>query len=80
MTVSMVTTTDNPYDPFTQYEEWDAFDQRMGYNTAAYVARVSVASPDLTPEECCYYNNAAVDEIVNYNFLGIYKKVSKEFP
>ena len=34
-----VTTTDNPYDPFTQWDDWYKYDTQHGYNLAAYVAR-----------------------------------------
>lgn len=31
----MLTTEDNPFDPFTQYDEWYAFDYEKGYHTPA---------------------------------------------
>lgn len=38
----MLTTSDNPFDPFTQYDEWNAWDLNAGYHTNALVARVVV--------------------------------------
>lgn len=29
----LLTTIDNPYDPYTQWEEWYAYDREMGYCT-----------------------------------------------
>ena len=29
----LVTTADNPFSPFTQFDSWFMYDMRMGYNT-----------------------------------------------
>ena len=34
-----LTTKDNPYSFFNEYEEWNAFDEDKGYYTKALVAR-----------------------------------------
>lgn len=73
----MLTTIDNPYDPFTQYDEWEAYDKSMGYYTSEYLARIVNTSFDLGPEEICQNINAAIDEILKLNVLGIYRKVKK---
>ena len=31
----MLTTSDNPYNPFTQFDEWQMFDSLQGYNTCS---------------------------------------------
>ena len=31
----MLTTTDNPYNPWTEYEDWYLWDQQHGYNLTA---------------------------------------------
>lgn len=70
-----ITTIDNPFNPFTQFEDWNRFDEDRGYNTLSYLARIANTSNEMSEED---YNNAiamAVDEICNYNILGIYKKV-----
>lgn len=36
-----VTTEDNPFDPFTQFDDWDRFDQDKGYFTCNYIARIA---------------------------------------
>ena len=50
MAVTWVTTLDNPWDYFTHFDEWNAFDQEKGYNTNAYVARVCMASNEMSDE------------------------------
>lgn len=71
----MLTTTDNPFDPFTQYSEWNAYDMRLGYNTNAYLARIVRSSDDLSEADQSVAIDDAMDEIVELNVLGIYKKV-----
>lgn len=36
----MITTTDNPFDPFTEYDQWSDYDERQGYFTNQYLARL----------------------------------------
>ena len=43
----MLTTDDNPYDPFTQWEDWDAYDRAQGYHTTALLARIVRTSHEL---------------------------------
>ena len=72
---SMVSTIDNPYNPFTQWDEWYAFDERSGYHTTSFVARVAKTSDDLSITDQIIAVNMAVDEIVKENVLGLYIKV-----
>ena len=73
----MVTTTDNPWDPFTQFDEWYAFDVRSGYNTCGYLARLARSSYELSEADQRVAINEAVEQIVKENILGIYKKVTR---
>lgn len=61
---TMVTTTDNKFNPFTQYDQWKEYDSKIcGYNTESYIARVAVISPDLTEKEMDQACEDACDEI-----------------
>lgn len=73
--MSMLTTTDNPYDPNVQYDEWLAYDELMGYYTNEYLARVCITSHDLSDADQAQDIEDAIDEIIRVNPLGIYKKV-----
>lgn len=72
-----ITTLDNPYDPFEQFELWFLYDVEKGYNTCAYLGRIARTSDSLTDDE----NNAeierAIDEIIKYDAANIYKKVKR---
>lgn len=75
MAVHMLTTVDNPYNPFTHYDEWYQFDEAAGYNTPQYLARLTYSSYDLSEADQSLAIEYAIDEIVNENVLGIYRKV-----
>lgn len=72
----MLTTVDNPFNPFTQFDEWYAFDTASGYNTSAFLARVVVTSDQLSEADQSLAIELAIDEIVRENVLGIYRKIS----
>ena len=76
MKVSMLTTLDNPFDPFKQFDEWLAFDRDNGYHTCEYLARIVKTSDELSEQDEAIAIEQAIDEIVKMNVLGIYKKVS----
>jgi hypothetical protein len=73
----MLTTVDNPFDPFSQFNEWLAYDTTMGYGTASFLARVAQTSDDLSDADQSLAIQQAIDEIVTENVLGMWKKVSK---
>ena len=79
MKVSMLTTIDNPYDPFTQFDEWFAFDSQKGYNSCDYLAKLVYSSSELSALDQNNAIESAIDKIVKLNVLGIYRKVTKEF-
>lgn len=37
---TFITTFDNPFDPFTNFNEWCSYDCQLGYNTCALIDRV----------------------------------------
>lgn len=73
----MLTTLDNPYDPFEQFTSWFLFDIEKGYNTCSYLARIANLSDDLSQQEETVEVERAIDEIITYDFAGIYKKVKR---
>jgi len=73
-----ITTIDNPYDPFTQFDEWYAYDEISGYHSCSLLARFANTSIDLNAEETNTLIEDAIDRIVNLNGLGNYRKLIKE--
>lgn len=70
----MVTTSDNPFNYFTQFEAWLAYDMRLGHHTLNYLARVARTSHELSEEDTRLAISQAVDEIVRMNINGLYVK------
>lgn len=73
----MLTTVDNPYDPFTQFDDWYNFDESKGYCSCGYLARIAKTSDELSDADQELAIEQAIDEIVELNVIGLYKKVSK---
>jgi hypothetical protein len=73
----MLTTFDNPYDPFEQFTSWFLFDVEKGYNSCAYLGRIARTSDQLSEEENDLEVERAIDEIIKYDFRNIYKKVTR---
>lgn len=73
-----LTTIDNPFDPFEQFTSWFLFDTEKGYNSCAYLGRIARTSSELSDEENANEVERAIDEIVKYDFMNIYKKVKKK--
>jgi hypothetical protein len=72
----MLTTTDNPYNPFTQFDEWYTWDEASGYHSTGLLARVVVTSDDLSESQQSQAIEDAIDEVVKENVLGVYRKVT----
>jgi len=75
---TMLTTIDNPFDPFEDYDEWFRFDTDKGYHTCSYLGRIAKTSPELSEKDTQISIESAIDEIIRLNVLGIYKKVTKD--
>lgn len=74
----MLTTNDNPYNPFDEFALWLLFDKQKGHNTCEYLARIAQLSDDLSEKETEEEIERAMDEIIKYDPFGIYMKVTKE--
>ena len=74
----MLTTIDNPFDPFEQFASWFLFDVEKGYYSCSRLARIANLSDELSEKEVDEENERAIDEIIKYDFMNIYKKVKRE--
>lgn len=74
----MLTTIDNPYNPFEDYDAWSAFDISRGYHTSSFLARIAMIPDDLPEPYASLGIQEAIDEVVHENVLGLWRKVSRE--
>lgn len=69
----MLTTIDNPYNPYKDFDKWNDWDCRHQYNTCAYLARIVGAyNPELPQDEVDQLINEATLEIVALDYAGLY--------
>lgn len=73
----MLTTFDNPYNPFDEFTSWFMFDEEKGYHSCAYLGRIAKTSEQLSDEENAQEIERAIDEIIKYDFQNFYKKVKR---
>lgn len=73
----MLSTIDNPYSPFTQFDEWKAFDESKGYFTCEYLARIANTSSELPDDISDKAVDDAINDICRLNVLGIYRRVKE---
>jgi hypothetical protein len=78
--MSMLSTVDNPYNPFTDFDKWFNFDVSRGYNSCAYLARIAKTSDELPDSYNQIEIERAIDEIVAINVNGMFCKVLEEKP
>ena len=73
----MLTTVDNPFNPFTDFDAWLEYDISLGYNSMSFLDRVAMTSSDLSEPDLAVVIQNAIDEIVQENVLGMWRKVSR---
>lgn len=74
-----ITTTDNIFDPFTEFDQWNNFDISKGYNSIARVDRYDISADDWPDVDKALAYEDAVDKVVALNITGNYKKVTRPY-
>ena len=77
MKESKLTTFDNPFDPFEDFNSWFMFDIEKGYNSCGRLMRIAKTTDDMTQKEENEEIERAIDEIIKYDFTNTYKKVTR---
>ena len=70
----LLSTVDNKYSPFTQWEKWYLEDLRLGYDTCGLLARVTADAEDFNDTATF----EAMRDIVELNLSGKHVMVVKE--
>ena len=74
----MLSTTDNPYDPFDEFNQWFNFDSTQGYNTLSMLARLVHSTDELGSFVHDEELHRVIDEVVELNLSGVHIKVTRE--
>lgn len=76
---AMITTEDNPFDPFDDFNQWYLYDEEKGYHTCAYLGRIVRISDEMSDEEVLAEIERAIDEIIRNDIFAIYRKVKRRY-
>lgn len=68
----MLTTIDNPYDPFTDLIAWFNWDAEHNYHSPALLARVAVVADSQSDSDQEKEIERAIREIVKENLSGMH--------
>lgn len=74
----MLTTLDNPFDPFDDFTQWYMFDCDRGHNTSSRLARIANITSEMSQKEVDDEMDRAMDLIVKYDFEDKYIKVQEK--
>lgn len=74
----MLTTFDNPYNPFVDFTSWYMLDCENGHNTSSRLARIVNIDDEMTQKEIDEERNRAIDLMLKYDFEGEYFKGTEE--
>jgi hypothetical protein len=73
----MLTTVDNPFDPFTQFKQWHSMDMALGYDTPGLLARVAITSNELSDLDLFIAVQEGIEKVVDMNIFGVHRKVKR---
>ena len=74
----MLTTVDNPYSPFTHWDEWREYDETAGWYTLPLLGRVTLTSDEMSEADQDLAITDAMNEIVRENVSGVHVLVTKD--
>ena len=73
----MLSTYDNPFNPFEQFSDWFMFDIEKGYYSCSKLARLANITDDMSEQEESKEIERAIDELIRLDFTNTYIKVTK---
>lgn len=73
-----LTTVDNPYNPFEDFDSWLMYDIEKGYNTNGILARMTNIKNEMTDQEQANEIERAIDRIIEIDPTDLFKKIVQE--
>ena len=80
METFMLSTVDNPFNPFDDFTSWYMFDCEKGHNTSSRIARIANIDSEMTQKEVEEERIRAMDLIFRHDFEDKYIKVFENQP
>ena len=71
-----LTTSDNPYDPIEDFDNWWNFDREHNYGSCELLDRISFESDRVSDDQNLFERERAIDFIVEWH-PSLYKKIVK---
>ena len=75
---NMLTTFDNPFNPFVDFRSWYMYDCEMQHNTCGRLARLVEIDSEMTEKEINEEKERAMNFIVTYDLEGKFFKGTEE--
>jgi len=73
-----ITTIDNPFDPFENFDDWFQFDVEKGYYSCSKIARIVENIENTEEKQEDELLEEAIDRLIEIDPLDIYRKLVKE--
>lgn len=73
----MLTTVDNPFDPFDQFDSWHLFDKEKGYNSCERLMRIAKLVDGMSEEEENIELERAMDVLIENDVFDVFKKAER---
>lgn len=71
----MLTTVDNPFNPFKDFTSWFMFDVEKGYYSCSRLARITEIKDDMSQKEIDDEIDRAINVIIANDFTNIYTRI-----
>lgn len=75
MAKHMLSTSDNPFNPSTEFDSWWIYDHRLGHNCCEKVDFLALTSDQLTDEENQAEIEKAIDSVIINDPTGLFIRV-----
>lgn len=72
-----ITTIDNPFNPFVDFDNWFLFDVEKNYYTLSKLARLSKVTDSMSSKEEAKEVERAIERLIEIDPLDLYVKVYK---
>ena len=74
----MLTTFDNPYNPFVDFQSWYMYDCEAQHNTCGRLDRIVDVNSEMTEKELDAAREDAINFIIKYDLEGIFFSGTEE--